>query len=70
MNMDNGAKAVVIAAALWPSLDLVPALCWDDRHGIDAYLGTLRIQIKGDEAITQKRNLYHEIYEKTAGHPE
>ena len=65
-----GTRAERIAVILWPALVLVPSGSWDDRHGIDAYWGASREQIKGDRSMAPRQRLFHELYEKTKGQPD
>ena len=58
-----------IATKLWPNLKLVSDNALN-RRGIDAYLEGTPMQIKYDATISKTGNLYHEIYEKDANHPE
>jgi len=55
-----------IAKLLWPEIVLQPHRSFLDRYGLDAHLNGDSTQIKYDSRIVDSKNLYHEIYEKTA----
>jgi len=67
---DKGKLGAEIAKTIFPDLILVPVGGDADRHGIDAWLYDMPVQIKRDETIDKSGNLYHEIYEKDANCPE
>lgn len=59
-----------IAEILFPELFFVSPGSFDDIQGIDAWLEEAPVQVKNDKTIVRTNNLYHEIYEKSALHPE
>lgn len=63
-------RGIEIAKLLFPELIIEPPGTWWDRVGIDGFLGEDAVQIKFDGRIALSRNIYHEIYEKSAYHPE
>lgn len=74
-NGNNGRRGEYLATVLWPELTLVPSGCEEDRNGTDAYtffgqLCNKPVQIKYDSRIIKSLNILHELYEKTANHPE
>lgn len=60
-----GGMAEKVAKILWPEIELVPSGSEEDFSGIDAYIGTIAIQIKGDGTIAKSEKIFHEIYKKT-----
>lgn len=68
--MNNGGLGEKMAQALWPELQLTENGSELDKNGIDGYLNGETVQIKYDKTITKTGNIYHEIYEKSKGHPE
>ena len=66
----RGDRGVEIATALFPELKPEPEGTWWNMAGIDGFLDDEAVQIKYDSAITRTGNIYHEIYEKTAGRPD
>jgi hypothetical protein len=74
-NGNNGRRGENLAALLWPDLKLVAGGGEEDRNGTDGYtffgqLYSKPVQIKYDSTIVKTMNIEHELYEKTAGHPE
>lgn len=63
-------RGVEIAKRLWPNLIFEPSGGFYDQYGIDAHLEGETVQIKYDSRIASSENVYHEYYEKSAGHPE
>ena len=64
--VDVGKRAVRIATQLW-DLKLETGGSDLDKKGMDATMGSRRIQIKGDKRIAETNNLYLELSEKTPG---
>lgn len=60
-------KGKLLAAKLIPDLRLVADGSPDDLRGIDAYWGECKVQVKFDTRISDSRNVWHEIYEKSQG---
>lgn len=63
-------RGVEIAKQLFPKLAIEPLGTWWDRVGIDGFLDEEPTQIKFDGRMALSGNIYHEIYEKSANHPE
>lgn len=59
-----------IAKILWPELTFEPDGSFWNQYGIDGYIDSISVQIKFDGGIPLRHNLWHEIYEKSANHPE
>ncbi len=59
-----------IAKQLFSELVIEPQGTWWDEAGIDGFLSDEPVQIKFDGRIASSGNIYHEVYEKTANHPE
>lgn len=69
MKSPNNDIGRYISKLFWSELWFVPERSFWDYYGIDAYLGPDTVQIKHDRRIAKSLNLYHEIYEKSAGAP-
>ena len=63
-------RGVEIARQLFPGLIIEPPGTWWDRAGIDGFLDGEPVQIKFDGRMALSGNIYHEVYEKSAYHPE
>ena len=66
---DKGERACRIVRSLWPMFRRTVSGGLEDKRGIDGYLNGKSVQVKYDERIVQSGNIYHEIYEKSAGNP-
>lgn len=65
-----GRRGEDLAKWVWPSLRFVRLASAEDRRGIDAYEENIPTQVKYDVRISESDQIYHELYEKTKGHPE
>lgn len=65
----KGNRGIEIAKLIWPNIELEPEGSFFDCYGIDGIINGETLQIKYDSRISQSRNIYHEIYEKSDNNP-